>query len=67
MNLFNRNRANVPATQDVAHAPIANRIGASGQAMMNRATEIYRRNPKTIGGLAVLASALLLTRMKSPR
>lgn len=75
MNLFNRNRiANAPAAPDStlgandvlpADNGVAGKLTAGGNAMLNRATSIYRNNPKAVGGLALLASALLLNRMRS--
>ena len=75
MNLFKRNRdlANVPALPetilsqgDVMPADgLGNRLRANGNLALNRATEVYRKNPKVVGGLAVLAGALLLNRMRS--
>jgi hypothetical protein len=40
------------------------RIAAGGTAVVNRATEIYRQNPKLVGGLAVLAGAAILAGMR---
>jgi len=76
MNLFRRNRdlAATPAPPqstlgrgDVipADASFGNRLRANGNLALDRATEVYRKNPKMVGGLAVLAGALLLNRMKS--
>ena len=33
---------------------------------MTKATDFYKHNPKLVGGVALLASALLLNRMKRP-
>jgi hypothetical protein len=76
MNLFKRNRgmANAPAgpettlgTRDVvpADGTLGNRLRAGSNAALNRASDVYRRHPKMVGGLAVLAGALLLNRMKA--
>ena len=75
MNLFRRNRdlAVTPAPPqstlgagDVIPADsFGNRLRANGNLALNRATDVYRKNPKMVGGLAVLAGALLLNRMKS--
>lgn len=76
MNLFNRIRgmANAPAgpattlgSGDVipAGSSYGNRLRAGGNAALNRASEVYRRNPKMVGGLALVAGALLLNRMKA--
>ena len=42
-----------------------NRLRAGSNAALQQATDVYRKNPKLVGGLAVLAGALLLNRMKS--
>ena len=75
MNLFNRNRvANTPAAPDTtlgandvlpADGSVAGQLRAGSNAVLNRATSIYKNNPKAVGGLALLASALLLNRMRS--
>ena len=31
-----------------------------------KATDFYKKNPKVVGGLALIASAMLLNRMKRP-
>jgi hypothetical protein len=40
------------------------RITAGGNAVAQRATQIYRENPKLVGGLAILAGAAILAGMK---
>jgi hypothetical protein len=50
----------LPATVNTTGA----RLKAGGQAAWNKANRIYHENPKLIGGLAVLAGALLLNRMR---
>ena len=78
MNLFRRN---LPATRpadpsstlgksDVIPASLdsmASRISTSGGAMVDRGMKIYRDNPKLVGGAALIASALLLNRLRSRR
>lgn len=68
MGLFKRSTSvtTPQPTQPTADASgsITSRIGASGGAMVDRATKIYRDNPKTVGGIALIASALLLNRMR---
>ena len=62
-NIFHRN-------QPVAQAPAEMPAGRSGtltnsaNAAIDKATQIYNKNPKLIGGLAAVAGAILLTRMK---
>jgi len=46
---------------------ITDRLAAGGNAAIDRATEIYNRNPKLVGGLAAVAGAILLSRMKRGR
>lgn len=48
--------ANAPSTWD--------NVAARGNAAIDKATEIYNRNPKLVGGLALVAGALLLNRMR---
>ena len=70
-NLFNRNSTTTTAAVpvDPYAAPAAgtwqDRIAAGGGAMIDRATQIYQKNPKLVGGLAVLAGAALLAGIKS--
>ena len=52
---------NLPATAN----DVAGRITAGGRDLANKATQIYKQNPKLINGLALVASALLLNRMRS--
>lgn len=40
------------------------RIAAGGSAAVDKATQVYQKNPKLIGGLAVLAGAAILAGMK---
>jgi len=40
------------------------RITAGGTAAVDKATQIYKENPKLVGGLAVLAGAAILAGMK---
>jgi len=49
-----------------ADAGWKSRLGTSGGAMVDRATQIYKENPKMVGGVALLASALLLNRLRRP-
>ena len=45
---------------------LGSRIQAGGSAMVERATRIYKENPKLVGGAALIASALLLNRLRRP-
>jgi hypothetical protein len=70
-NLFNRN--STTTTQPVPVDPYSNaamptwqdRVLAGGGAVVDRATQIYQKNPKLVGGLAVLAGAALLAGIRS--
>jgi len=73
--IFNRRIDPAPASTDEstmgrgdalpASAPSPwNSIATRGNAAIGKATEIYNRNPKLVGGIALVAGALLLNRMK---
>lgn len=64
MALFKRGTSVAPQPAP-SSGSIASRMGASGTAMVDKATKIYRDNPKTVGGIALIASALLLNRLKA--
>ncbi len=76
MGIFRRNRdlavtpadpASTLGSRDIVPSDIRNRISAGGNAMLGKATQFYRDNPKLVGGAALLASALLLNKMRSRR
>jgi len=46
---------------------VTDRLRAGGGQLVDSATGFYKKNPKLVGGLALLASAVLLNRMKSTR
>lgn len=46
---------------------MTDRVLSQGNALASKATDVYRKHPKLIGGLAVLASAALLNHLKRPR
>ena len=54
----------LPATTSGRIATWKDRLSAGGNAAMDRASRIYRENPKLVGGLAVLAGAAILAGMK---
>ena len=63
MALFKRRTTAVtPAPIDMGS--ITSRIGTSGGAMVDKATQYYRQNPKKVQGAALLASAVLLGFLK---
>ena len=43
---------------------LRDRITAGGSAAVEKATQIYKQNPKLVGGLAVLAGAAILAGLK---
>jgi hypothetical protein len=67
MGLFDRfrNTAVIPARPESTLGP-ADTLPADSGSLATRATQIYKNNPKVVGGLALLASALILNRMKRP-
>jgi len=77
MGLFSRNRdlASTPVPpessmgdNDVIPAnagTMSDRLRTGSGALVDKATNFYKQNPKLVGGLALLASAALLTRMRS--
>jgi hypothetical protein len=62
MRIFHRNQ---PATQP-AEMPQGRSAAVykGANAALDKAAQVYRRNPKLIGALAAVAGAALLTRMK---
>jgi len=63
MALFKR-RSTAVTPAPAPEGSIASRIGASGGAIADRATQYYRENPKKVQGAALLASAVLLGFLK---
>ncbi|HUQ28746.1 MAG TPA: hypothetical protein VM051_09140 [Usitatibacter sp.] len=43
---------------------LRDRIASGGSYAVDRATQIYKQNPKLVGGLAVLAGAAILAGIK---
>ena len=71
MGFFNRTTSVEPystlGSADTLPATVNNwkdRIAAGGSAAVDKATQVYKQNPKLIGGLAVLAGAAILAGMK---
>jgi len=64
MAFFNRKTEVIPASAPSAGGSIATRIGAGVTPMIDRATQVYRNNPKAIGAAALVGSALLLGFLK---
>ena len=74
MALFDRFKSTagtpVPTTGEYIPAQSQGALsGWKGQAgaVMDRATQVYKQNPKLIGGIGLLALAGLLVRMKQGR
>ncbi len=59
-------RKEVTTTEPAMPAPgsMSDRMLAGSNAALDKAAAIYHKNPKLIGGLAAVAGAILLTRMK---
>lgn len=69
MGFFTRKTTTAPATIDVepaGHPTMSDKMIAGGNRAIDKASGIYHKNPKLIGGLALLAGALVLNRMKRP-
>ena len=77
-NVFNRDRTVAPPTDPsstlgrsdtlpAAPDTIGGKLAAGGNAALDKATRIYKENPKLVAGLAAVAGAIILTRMKRPR
>ena len=64
MAFFKRSTELTPATVSPAGGSVTSRIGAGSSAMVDRATQIYKNNPKTVGIAALVGSALLLGFLK---
>jgi hypothetical protein len=75
MGFFSRNRdvsttpqspSSTLGPNDVipANATWKDRIAYGSNQALNKATDIYNRNPKLVGGLAVLAGAAILAGIK---
>ena len=68
-NLINRNAVGNPNLPAAYSTPaqggsLKDRFYASSNAVIDRATQIYRQNPKLVGGLALLAGAAVLAGIK---
>ena len=71
MGFFSRNTSTEPystlGSSDTLPAnpgSLRDRITSGGSYAMDRATQIYKQNPKLVGGLAVLAGAAILAGIK---
>jgi hypothetical protein len=57
----------VPAAPVSAPGSMTQGMTDRANVAIDKATQIYNRNPKLIGGLAAVAGAVLLSRMKRGR
>ena len=66
MGLFTRKTQveNVPAAPPSAPNSMTQKMADQANVAIDKAAGIYNRNPKLIGGLAAVAGAILLSRMK---
>ena len=67
MGIFRRSQAPTQVSHEIVPSDIRNEITTRGNAMLGKATQFYKENPKLVGGAALLASALLLNKMRSGR
>jgi hypothetical protein len=54
----------IPATQS---QDTMGALGTQANAVLQRATDVYRRNPKLVGGIGLVALAALLVKVKQGR
>ncbi len=71
MGFFTRNTSTEPYdtlgnadTLPANTGSLRDRIAAGGSAAIDKATQIYKQNPKLVAGLAVLAGAAILAGLK---
>jgi hypothetical protein len=66
MNLFRRNTASAAQSPSIYEADRSTgSLSSRSGAMVDRATQIYRNNPKTVGGAALLGAVALLGLVKN--
>jgi hypothetical protein len=68
-NILGRKKAStdtLPAPSATGESP-SSAARRQGNAILGRANQIYRENPKKVQALGLLAAAVLLTRMKRGR
>ena len=58
----------VPTTVDlpVTGPTVKDQVYAGANRAIDKASQVYHKNPKLLGGLALLAGALVLNRMTRP-
>lgn len=54
----------LPANVGSTMASWKDRLATGSNAALDKATQVYQKNPKLVGGLAVLAGAAILAGMK---
>ena len=67
MGIFKRNPTPTQVSHEIVPSDIRSNITARGNAMLGKATQFYKENPKLVSGAALIASALLLNKMRSRR
>jgi len=67
MGIFKRKSAPTEVSHEIVPSDIGNQISARGNAVLGKATQFYKENPKLVSGAALIASALLLNKMRSRR
>lgn len=72
MAFFSKTQAGTPTPTTGEYLPTSQEAAPSGwrgqaNAVVDRATQVYKQNPKLIGGLALVGLAGLLVRMKQGR
>jgi hypothetical protein len=64
MGLFRKQVTPVEQPPVAAGGSTSDKLWAGSNAALDKASAVYNKNPKLIGGLAAVAGAILLTRMK---
>lgn len=69
MGLFRKTRTDPVVAPQTApdHPSMTQKVTDGANVALDKASQIYHRNPKLIGGLAAVAGAILLSRMKRGR
>ena len=62
MGIFDRIKGVSPTLP--SDRALKEQVAARGGPLADRATQIYRKNPKLVGGIALAAGALLLTSLR---
>lgn len=65
MGFFSRTSTRATENLPAQFDDVKGRVVAGSNAAIDKGIQIYRQNPKLIGGIALVASALLLNKMRS--